>query len=306
MTLYILRRLGRGILTVWAVITVAFVILRLNGKPGTVMLPTGTIQQVAALNRALGFDGSILSQYGNFLKNLILHLSVGNSLQQVGQSALSVVLAHLPATLELAVTSFLVGVLLGFLLSVVLQVSGSQRLRNALIWLGVARQATPTFLFGVILVLIFAVKLGWLPSIGRGGIKHLVLPVITLATFEVTLYMRLLDSSMADQRQSDYVRTAHAKGQRGIIVLVRHVLPNALLPTLTVAGVNFGALLGGTVIVENVFGWPGIGQLVINSVNARDYPVVQATLVIVAILFVLVNIGVDLLYAALDPRVRLA
>jgi peptide/nickel transport system permease protein len=285
---------------------VAFIILRLNGKPGAVMLPTGTGQQIAALNRALGFDGSILSQYGYFLKNLVLHFSVGNSLQEVGQSAISVVFSRLPATLELAVTAFLVGVVLGFLLSVCLQLSGSQWLRNTFIWLGVARQATPTFLFGVILVLVFAVKLGWLPSIGRGGITHLLLPAITLATFEVTLYMRLLDSSMAEQRQSDYVRTAYAKGQRPTVVLLRHGLPNALLPTLTVAGVNFGALLGGTVIVENVFGWPGIGELVINSVNARDYPVVQATLLIVSILFVVVNIGVDLLYAALDPRVRLA
>jgi peptide/nickel transport system permease protein len=304
MIVYLLGRLARGVLTVFGVVTIAFGILRLNGSPAVTMIPTATVEQIAQLNHSLGFDGSLPSQYWRFLVGLA-HLDIGKSLQSPASSALSVVFMHLGATLELTLSAFGVGLLGGFLIALILQVTGSQRLRNAMIWIGVTRQALPTFLFGVLLVLLFSVKLGWLPSIGRGGWQHLLLPTLTLATFEVTLYMRLIDSSLSEQQELDYVRTARAKGLPGIVVLLRHMLPNALLPLLTIAGLNFGALLGGAVIVENVFNWPGIGQLLIYSVRARDYPVVQATLLVVAVAFVTVNIVVDLLYAALDPRVRL-
>lgn len=305
MTPFLLRRLLRGVLTVWGVVTIAFCILRLQGSPAYAMLPNGTPEDIAALNHALGFDRSLPSQYFNFLLN-VLQLDLGESLQLPATPALEVVLDRIPATLELASAGFALGLILGLLIAVVIQLTGSRRLRNTMIWLGVARQATPTFLFGVLLVIIFSVKLGWLPSLGRGGFEHLILPTVTLATFEVTLYMRLIDSSLGEQQELDYVRTAYAKGQRRPVVILRHMLPNALLPAVTVAGLNFGALLGGAVIVENVFNWPGVGQLMIQSVSARDYPVVQATLIVVAVFFVLVNIVVDLLYAVLDPRVRLA
>jgi peptide/nickel transport system permease protein len=303
--LYIGRRLFRGVLTIFGVVTISFVILRLQGSPAYAMLPNGTPDDIAALDRALGFDNSLLSQYWHFLGN-VLHFDLGTSLQEQGTPALDVVMSRMPATLELAVSAFLLGALLGLLLGLLVQLTRSPRLRNAMIWLGVARQASPTFLFGVILVIIFSVRLGWLPSIGRGGLSHLVLPVTTLATFEITLYMRLIASSLGEQEELDYVRTAYSKGQRRSRVIWRHMLPNALLPALTVAGLNFGALLGGAVIVENVFNWPGVGHLMVQSVALRDYPVIQATLIVVAMSFVLVNIGVDLLYAVLDPRVRLA
>jgi peptide/nickel transport system permease protein len=301
---YLLGRMARGVLTVFGVVTIAFGILRLKGSPAVAMVPTATIDQIKALNHALGFDGSLPSQYFHFLRGVI-HLDVGTSLSQPASSALSVVYHRLPATLELTLSAFVVGLVGGFLIALVLQLTGSQRLRNAMIWIGVTRQAIPTFLFAVLLVLLFSLKLGWLPSIGRGGWRHLLMPTLTLATFEVTLYARLIDASLGEQRELDYVRTARAKGQRRLMVLLRHMLPNALLPVLTIAALNFGALLGGAVIVENVFNWPGIGQLLIYSVHARDYPVVQATLLVVAVLFVSLNIVVDLVYAALDPRVRL-
>jgi peptide/nickel transport system permease protein len=303
--LYLVRRLLRGVLTVLGVVTIAFGVLRLQGSPAYAMLPTGTPEDIAQLNRALGFDRSLGSQYVRFLENLV-QLDLGESLQQPGTPALEVVFAHLPATLELAVSAFALGLILGLLMAILVQLTGSQRLRNGMIWLGVARQATPTFLFGVLLVILFSVELGWLPSFGRGGIEHLILPTVTLASFEVTLYMRLISSSLGEQQELDYVRTAYSKGQRRSVVILRHMLPNALLPAVTVAGLNFGALLGGAVIVENVFSWPGVGRLMIQSVGARDYPVIQATLIVVAVSFVLVNIVVDLLYAVLDPRVRLA
>jgi peptide/nickel transport system permease protein len=301
---YIGTRLARGLLTLFGVLTVAFLALRLNGSPAVAMIPQGSPQAIADLNTALGFDGSLLSQYARYLGNAAQG-DFGTSFAQEGVPTVQLVLDRMPATLELAATALVLGMLAGFGLAFLIQLTDGRRLRTAMIWLGVARQATPTFLFGVLLVLVFSVKLGWLPSIGRGGVQNLVLPALALGTFEVTLYMRLLDASLTEQLQRDYVRTAHAKGQRRSVILLRHMLPNALLPTLTVAGLNFGAMLGGVVVVEAVFNWPGVGQLLVNSVNARDYPVVQTTLLVVAAIFVLVNLAVDLLYAVLDPRVRL-
>jgi peptide/nickel transport system permease protein len=304
MTVYILRRLVRGALTVFGVVTISFGILRLGGEPGSSMLPTGRPEDIAALNTALGFDGSILEQYVNFLEGFFLHGTVGDSFGQ-RMPAIGVVLERMPQTMLLAVTAFAVGLITGLVIAVVLQLTGSQRLRNIFIWLGVARMAIPTFLFGVVLVLVFSVKLGWLPSLGSGSVQHLILPVLTLATFEIALYMRLIDSSLGEQQELDYVRTAHAKGQRRIVVVLRHMLPNALLPALTIAGLNLAGLLGGAVIIENIFGWPGVGSLMVSAVQTRDYPVVQATLLVVAVIFVVVNLLVDLLSALLDPRVRL-
>lgn len=305
MITYVLRRLFRGVVTIIGVLTVAFVILRLNGKPAVAMIPDAGPDLIAQLNKALGFDGSPLSQYGRYMSKAFRG-DFGDSFSQPGVSTLQVVLSHLGATLELAVSGLVLGLALGFGIAFLIQVTGSERLRSTMIWLGVARQATPTFLFGVLLVITFGVRLAWLPTLGRGGFDHLILPALTLGTFEITLYVRLLDSALMAQRDLDYVRTARAKGQRRSQVILRHMLPNALLPTLTVAGLNFGAMLGGVVIVEAVFAWPGVGQLMVQSVNQRDYPVVQTALLVIAILFILVNLAVDLLYAVLDPRVRLS
>lgn len=306
MTFYVLRRVARGILTIFGVLTVAFMILRLNGgSPAVAMLPEGRPEDIAALNHALGADGSIQDQYVRFISGAIRG-DLGTSFQQQGVPAVEVVLSRLPATLELAVSAFVLGAVLGVVIAILVQLTGSERLRTSVLWLGVGRQAVPTFVVGVLLVLIFSVKLAWFPSIGRGGLEHLILPTVTLASFEVTLYMRLIGASLGEQEELDYVRTAYSKGLHRFVVVVRHMLPNALLPALTVAGLNFGAMLGGVVIVENVFAWPGIGQLMISSVNLRDYPVVEATLLVVAVAFISVNIVVDLLYAVLDPRMRVS
>jgi peptide/nickel transport system permease protein len=288
----------------FGVLTIAFVILRLNGaSPAAVMLPEGTPEDIRRLNRALGFDGPLQEQYIRFLLRAVRG-DLGTSLQQQGVPALDVVLRRLPATLELATSGFVLGVVLGVAIAVVVQLTGSERLRAGVIWFGVVRQAVPTFVVGVLLVLLFSVNLGWLPSLGRGGWEHLLLPAITLGSYEVTLYMRMIGSALGEQEQLDYVRTAYSKGLNRFMVVVRHMLPNALLPALTVAGLHFGALLGGAVIVETVFAWPGIGQLMIVSVHSRDYPVVQATLLVVAVAFITINIAVDLLYTVLDPRMK--
>ncbi len=304
MTGFLLKRLARALLTILGVLTVSFFLLRINGDPAALMLPeSATPADIRDLNKALGFDRPLYAQYLGFIGGA-LHGDLGNSLRQ-GAPAMGLVLKRMPATLELALTSFAFGTSVAFVLAILIQLTGSHRLRMILLWTGVMRQAIPTFVFGVFLVLLFAVTLGWLPSMGQGGWSHLVLPTLTVATYEITLYVRLLDSSFGEQSRLDYTRTAYAKGASHRRVVLRHMLPNALLPVLTVAGLNMGVLLGGLVLIEKIFNWPGIGHLVIDAVMARDFPIVQAGLLLVSVIFVTVNFGVDLLYAVLDPRVRL-
>jgi len=186
-----------------------------------------------------------------------------------------------------------------------MRLTTSQRLRAALLWIAFIRQAIPVFFFGLLLIILFAVVLRWLPSVGRGGIDNLILPAVTLATFEIALYLRLLDAAFGEQERQDYVRTAYAKGQTRTKVVLRHMLPNALLPLVTIGGINLGILLGGTVVTETVFSWPGMGRLIVQAVAQRDYPVVIAGVVVASFLFVAINFIVDMLYGVLDPRIRL-
>jgi peptide/nickel transport system permease protein len=199
---------------------------------------------------------------------------------------------------------------LGFLaalaLAVVGETTGSVRLRNALVWAATLRQSVPPYLFGILLVVLLSVKLGLLPAMGRTTPASYVLPILTMSTFEVALYLRLLNSAFDETRRLEWVRTALAKGVSRSRIVWRHILPNALLPLITVAGINLGILVGGTVVLEMVFNWPGIGRLIIQGVTQRDYPVVQAGVVITAAVFILINLVVDVLYAVVDPRVRLA
>jgi peptide/nickel transport system permease protein len=220
--------------------------------------------------------------------------------------ALGLVLERLPATLELALTSFILGLILAFAIGLAMRLSGSARLRSAVMWIALARQAIPVFWFGLLLILLFSVTLRWLPSLGRGSVIHLILPAITLSTYELALYLRLFNSSLATEAKQDYVRTAFAKGQSRSKIVIKHMLPNALLPLVTIAGINLGLLLGGTVVTETVFSWPGVGRLIVQSVSQRDYPVIIAGVFVVCLIFMVVNLIVDLLYAYLDPRVRLA
>ena len=263
-----------------------------------------TDRDIAEFRRALGLDQPLPIQYLKFLLSAI-EGDFGVSLRQ-RTSALGLVIERLPATLELALTAFVLGIVLAFLLGLAMRLSNSPRLRAVIMWAALIRQAIPVFWFGLLLILLFAVNLRWLPSLGRGTIAHLVLPALTLATYELALYLRLFNSSLAAEGQQDYVRTAYAKGQSRVNVLLRHMLPNALLPLITIAGLNLGLLLGGTVVTETVFSWPGVGRLIVQSVGQRDYPVIIAGVVVVCLIFVIVNLIVDLLYAYLDPRVRLS
>ena len=292
-------------LTLLGVLTATFFLVRLAGDPTTLLLPVeATADQVASFRTALGLDQPLLVQYMKFLAHAV-EGDFGISLRQ-RTPALGLVLERLPATLELALTSFILGLILAFAIGLAMRLSGSARLRSAVMWIALARQAIPVFWFGLLLILLFSVTLQWLPSLGRGGVTHLILPAITLSTYELALYLRLFNSSLATEAKQDYVRTAFAKGQSRSKIVIKHMLPNALLPLVTIAGINLGLLLGGTVVTETVFSWPGVGRLIVQSVSQRDYPVIIAGVFVVCLIFMVVNLIVDLLYAYLDPRVRLA
>jgi peptide/nickel transport system permease protein len=302
---FLTRRLLQSFLTLLGVLTATFFLVRLAGDPATLLLPVEATQdEIAAFRTALGLDQPLPVQYVKFLTHA-LEGDFGVSLRQ-RTPALELVLERLPATLELALTSFILGLALAFAVGVAVRLSGSARLRTFVMWIALARQAIPVFWFGLLLILLFSVTLRWLPSLGRGGITHLILPAITLSTYEVALYLRLFNSSLATEAKQDYVRTAFAKGQSRSQVLIKHMLPNALLPLVTIAGINLGLLLGGTVVTETVFSWPGVGRLIVQSVSQRDYPVIIAGVFVVCLIFMMINLIIDLLYAYLDPRVRLA
>jgi len=301
---YLIRRLFQAALTVFGVLTVAFFLVRLSGDPLALLLPeVATAEDIEELRAALGLDRPLWVQYTIFMTNAVQG-DFGYSLR-LQVPALSLVLERLPATLELALTSFVLGITLAFTGALAMRLSGSPRLRAILLWAAFIRQAIPVFWFGLLMIIVFSVTLRWLPSVGRGSIEHLILPVLTLSTFEIALYLRLLDAAFGEQERQDYVRTAYAKGQTRLQVVLRHMLPNALLPLVTIAGINLGILLGGTVVTETVFSWPGMGRLIVQAVTQRDYPVILAGVVVASFLFIAINFIVDMLYGFLDPRIRL-
>jgi peptide/nickel transport system permease protein len=302
-TWFVARRAAQSVLTVLGVITAAFFLIRLAGDPTALLLPAeATAADAARLREALGLDQPLVVQYGRFL----WHIAQGDfgSSVRASSPAMTLVLDRLPATLELALTSFVFGIGLAFLAGIVLRLSDSPVLHAVISWLAVIRQAVPVFAFGLLMILVFSVWLHWLPSLGRGTPAHLVLPAITLGSYELGLYLRLFNASLAGEERQDYVRCAYAKGLGRGRTLLTHMLPNALLPLVTVAGINLGLLLGGTVVTEMVFSWPGVGRLIVQSVSERDYPVIIAGVFVVSVIFVVLNLAVDLLYGLLDPRVK--
>ena len=302
---FILSRIGWAVATLVAILTFVFFLARLSGDPVRLLLPDqATDEQIAAVRQALGLDRPILVQYWDFVSG-VFQGDLGNSIRQQ-RPAIDLVMERLPATLELAVTAFAIGFALALFLAVIGEISGSRRLRQGLLWAATIRQAIPPYLFGILLILLFSVNMALLPAMGRNTAASYVIPVVTIATFEVALYLRLFNTFFDEMRGTDWVRTAIAKGISRQRLVLRHMVPNALLPVITVAGLNLGVLVGGIVVLEIVFNWPGLGRLIVQGVTQRDYTVVQAGVVVLAMVFIAINFTVDLLYALLDPRVRLA
>lgn len=304
MAIFLIKRLWQSAMTVLGVITAAFFLVRLAGDPAVLQLSAeASAEDIARVRESLGLDRPLIIQYLDFIWR-VLHGDFGVSLRQ-NVPAMELVLERVPATLELALTSFVIGIGLAFVFGIMMRMTGSRTLRQVIMWIALGRQAIPIFSFGLLMILIFSVWLKWLPSLGRGTLAHLVLPALTLGTYELALYLRLFNASLATEQRQDYVRTAYAKGQGKIQVLLGHMLPNALLPLVTVAGINLGLLLGGTVVTETVFSWPGVGRLIVQSVSQRDFPVIIAGVFLISLMFVVINLIVDVLYGLLDPRVRM-
>jgi ABC-type dipeptide/oligopeptide/nickel transport system permease component len=300
---YVAGRLATAVLVIFGVSVVSFFLTFLTGDPAEIMLPPGaTAVQIEKFRAEWGFADPLPVQYWRFLTRAV-HGDFGVSLRH-GQSSLPLILARLPATLQLTVTAML----LAIVLAVPLGVLAATRRGGAidLVAMGVALvgQSVPNFWLAIMMILLFAVSWGLLPTSGRGGFAHVVMPAAAIAINLMALLTRLVRSTMIEMLSEDYVRTARAKGLRELLVTGRHALPNALIPLVTVIGLQFGYILGGAVVIETIFTWPGVGLFTIQAILNRDYPVVQAAVVILATAVVLINLAVDLLYVWLDPRIR--
>ena len=302
---YLVSRIVQAIVTLWLLTLVAFVMARLSGNPLDVLLDArATEEDRAAMAQVLGLDRSLPVQYGIYLRD-VARGDFGTSFK-TRRSALSTVMERLPWTLELGTASFFVSVLIAVPIGVMTAVKRDTAIDVAGKVVALFGQSLPTFWLGLMLILLFAVTLGWLPAGGTGSLAHLVLPSITLGWFTVAGIMRLVRSAMLDTLGEEFVITARAKGLAEPRVVWKHALRNAMIPPLTYAGVVFVALLAGAVVTETVFAWPGIGQLVIEAITFRDFPVIQLIFLLFGTMYIGMNLVVDLLYGWADPRIRLA
>jgi ABC-type dipeptide/oligopeptide/nickel transport system permease component len=304
MRTYLAQRLAQSLLVVLGVSFVVFFILHLTGDPALLLLPPdATAEEIQKFREAMGFDDPFLVQYWRFLKGA-LRGDFGESTRH-GEPAMALVLERLPATFELAGAGMLIALCVAIPAGIVSAVRRNTLMDYVSTVVALLGQSMPTFWLGIMLILIFSVQLHLLPSSGRGGIQHLVLPAITLGLFTTARMTRLTRSGMLEVLGQDYIRTARAKGVNEPPVVWKHALKNAAVPIVTIAGIELGALLGGSVITETIFAWPGVGRLSVQAIYNRDYPVVQAAVFVLATTFVVVNLLVDVIYTYLDPRIRL-
>jgi peptide/nickel transport system permease protein len=304
MRAYVLRRLRQSAVTLLGVSLFVFLILRvLPGDPARMLLPDGAPESaVEELNRHLGLRQPLYVQYGLFLRS-VFQGDFGQSFQY-RSPALRVVVERLPATIQLTLAAMALTVLFGVSIGIVAAVRRGTRYDYAGTVLAVLGQSLPNFWLGIMLILLFGVTLRWLPTSGFTSWWHLILPAVTLAAFPTALVARLTRSSMLEILSREFIRTGRAKGLAERAVVLRHALRNAAIPVLTVIGLQIGSLLGGAVITESVFAWPGMGKLIVDAIFSRDFPVVQTVLILSATVFVVINLAVDLLYTVLDPRIR--
>jgi peptide/nickel transport system permease protein len=302
---YLTRRLAQTALVLLGVSMLSFGTLFLTGDPTMLMAGESWNQeQVETFRHQMGFDRPWIVQYLDFLTRAV-HGDFGVSLRQQ-QPTLALIADRLPATLQLAGASMAIAICVGVPVGVAAATRRNSIWDNLLMLGGLLGQSIPVFWLGLLMIMVFSVGLGWFPVAGTGGPQYLVLPALTLGLFSTAYIARMTRSSMLEVLGRDYVRTARAKGLAGRRVIVGHALRNALIPLVTVIGLQFGALLGGAVITETIFAWPGVGRLTIQAIQSKDLPLVQACVLFLAMIFVLANLVVDLLYAYLDPRIRLS
>jgi ABC-type dipeptide/oligopeptide/nickel transport system permease component len=300
---YLLRRLWQSLLVLFGVSVVVFLILHLTGDPAALLLPPdATAEDIARFRTAMGFDDPVAVQYLRFLKGAVRG-DFGESLRH-GEPAMPLVVERLPATFQLAGAGLLIALGLAIPVGIISAMKRNTAVDYVATVAALLGQAMPTFWLGIMLILVFSVRLNWLPSSGRGGLEHLILPAITLGLFTTARITRLTRSGMLEVLAQDYIRTARAKGLGESPVVWKHALKNASIPIVTIVGIDLGTLLGGSVITETIFAWPGVGRLSVQAIFNRDYPVVQSAVFLLASTFVIVNFLVDIVYTYLDPRIR--
>ncbi len=308
--IFIIRRILQSLVVVLVMSLVVFVGVHLVGDPVHILISDDMTQaDIERFIQKLGLDRPVHEQYFHFLGNA-LRGDLGNSFVY-GEPALKLILQRMPATLELAFAAFILAVLFGIPLGMYAGLRPQSPAGRAIMAGSILGFSLPTFWVGLMLIMVFAVMLGWLPSTGRGdfmtwdGLRHLALPALNLALFKMALVIRLASAGTRETALQDYVKFARAKGLSSSRVVLVHVLKNILVPVVTVLGLELGGLIAFSVVTETVFAWPGMGKLLIDSIQRLDRPVIVAYLVITVLMFVVINLVVDILYSMLDPRVRL-
>lgn len=297
-------RVLQSLLAIFVMSVIVFGLARMSGDPLDVMLPIEAMpEDYERLSKHWGLDQPLTTQYGIFIKKAIQG-DFGESLKYQGKSAMGLVKERLPATLELAGAALIISALIALPIGVLAAVAKGTAWDAAAKVIALLGQSLPAFWLGIMLMWVFAVTLDWLPSSGRGGIQHMILPAIALGWFQVAAIMRLVRSSMLEVLDSEFVKLARVKGIPEWKVIWKHCLRNAGVAPLTFFAIIAGSLLTGSVVIETVFTWPGVGLLVVDAVRSRDFQVVQAVVIIFAGIFILCNLLVDILYAYLDPRIR--
>lgn len=301
---FLLRRLIQSAVAILGTITLVFFIQRLAGDPTLLMLPEGaTREDIETLRHQLGFDQPLAIQYLDYLAQLA-RFDLGQSLVQ-RVPVLEIIAARLPYTLYLAGSALLVAVGIGLPVGIVMAVRRDTKLERVLMALVLVGQSMPTFWSGILLILLFAVTLGVMPSSGVDGIRSVVLPAVALGALTMATYARVARTAVLEELGRDYVSAAQAKGLLFRRVISRHILRNAATPIITISALEIANLLAGAVIVETVFAWPGLGQLAVQSIAARDFPIVQSIVLLSAFVSIALNLAADILYSVVDPRIRL-
>ena len=306
MARHLLHRLVLTLPALWLVLTMVFLLIHIvPGDPVEQMLGEGAAPgQVAQLRHTLGLDQPLLTQYGRYLGQ-ILRGDLGQSFK-FQAPVRRVIFERYPATLQLAFLALLVCAAIAIPAGVLAAYRRGSPGDHAVSVLTLLGLAVPNFALGPLLMILFSIQLGWLPVSGRGGLLSFILPAATLGAALAAILTRMVRSSMLEELSTDYVRTARAKGLSTSAVLVRHALRNALIPIITILGLQFGTLLAGTIVTETIFSWPGIGRLTVMAISSRDYPLLQGCILVIAFSYVLVNLLTDVFYSLIDPRVRLS
>jgi peptide/nickel transport system permease protein len=299
------KRVALALPVIWAVVTLVFLLIHIvPGDPVRNALgENATAAQVAELKHQLGFDQPLLEQYVNYWRGLARG-DLGASLVNPADRVLEKILSRYPATVELAFAGLLVALLIAVPLGVTAGRYQGRLIDNLASVAALLGLSLPGFVLGPLMIYLFSIQLGWLPVAGRYGPEYLILPAVTLGAALAAVLTRMIRSSVIEEMGEDYVRTARAKGLSERTVVYRHVLKNGLIPVVTVLGLQFGVLLAGAIITETIFSWPGLGRLTVDAINARDYPMVQGCILMIALTYIFANLATDFAYRLLDPRIK--